>query len=461
MDILLVTSEIAPYSQVTAAAQSVASLAKALRGLHHKVTVISPLYASIDPVARSLARRLSKIEARVGERSFKCEIYDGRTTGGVDLIFVGEPSLFATRAQALSVDSEEDAIASAVFCQAAGEIARLRDPQPDVIHAFGAAAALSLVRAKAASPNVRTVLSIHDELAIGRWGNVSASELGVPATPVTSSLLAAGAACADRVVLRSPSVADRLLGSALALDGTLAAPGRTVSIIEGVDAAIWNPLTDAALSARFDPMDLTGKRHCKAQLQRELQLPERSDVPLLVAAGTLDRNGGGDRLVSIASDLLNNDMQIAIITRGEPAEIEAARKLQERFSDRIAVRVNADDAAMHQALSAADLLVFPAFAEPAEQLHRCAQRYGALPIVARAGGVGDTVVDCDPELVTGNGFVFDDEASLLPTVQRGLAAFARSKAFEKLRVRVMRVDSSWERTARLYEQAIQPRKPAS
>lgn len=471
MDILLVSSEVAPFSQTSSvvgggAAQNVASLAKALRGLHHKVTVISPLYSSIDPTGRSLARRLSKVDVSIGADRFQCELYDGRTTGGVDLIFLGERELFGARSDVLSVDSPKDVLASAVFCRAVAQIASARDPQPDVVYAVGAAGALSLGFCKALLPNARLVLGVHDIAAIGSLGAQTALTLGLEPRIVSdlglasaSSLLAIGAAVADRVVLPSATLADQWMLDPQVLDGKLASPAnKTLAIIDGVDAGIWNPLTDAALSGRFDPMDLTGKRHCKAQLQRQLQLPERADVPLIIVVGPVVAASSAQALSSVVADLLNNDLQIVVVTQGQPADVAALAKLHERFPDRVALQADADNSALHQALGAADLLVLPESSEPIEPLHRCAQRYGALPIVARVGRVIDTVVDCDPELGTGNGFLFDDERALLPTIQRAVAAYARTQAFEKLRVRVMRVDSSWERAARLYDQAFQSRK---
>lgn len=470
MELLLITSEVAPFSHATSAAQSVASLAKALRGLHHRVTVVSPLYATVDPAARSLARRLSKVDVSVAGRRFQCELYDGRTTGGVDLIFVGQRELFGARSDVLTVATPDDVIASAVFCRAAAQVAHARDPQPEVVHAFGAPAALSLAFARSLLPTARTVLGIHDISATGHIGALNVAAFGIDESCISgfglataTSLLAIGAAVADRVLLRSATVADQWLADPKVLDGKLTTPSNKVlALLEGVDAAIWNPLTDAALSARFDPMDLTGKRHCKAQMQRQLQLPERADVPLIIALlGSQPQVGaptGVGGFAAVVSELLNNDLQIAVVTRGAASDLPALTKLQERFPDRVAVRADADDAAIHQGLGAADLFLLPTLDESAEQLHRCAQRYGALPIVARVGSVHDTVVDCDPELNTGNGFLFDDAGSLLPTIQRAVAAYARGKAFEQLRLRVMRLDSSWERSARLYEQAVQSRK---
>lgn len=452
VDILLVTPEIAPYSQATIAAQSAASLAKSLRGLHHKVTVVSPLYAGIDPAARSLARRLSKVDVTVGGQRYQCEVYDGRTTGGVDLVFVGEAKLFGARTTVLGGANADEVVDSVVFARAVAEVIRTRDPQPDVIHAFGAAASAVLASIKAHLPAARTFLSIHDPKADAALSGVTSADLGVPPQLWTdlglqsaSTLLSLGTAAADRVLVPSASLAEKMQAPA----------NKLLVLADGVDAALWNPLTDGALSSRFDPMDLSGKRHCKAQLQRQLQLPERADAPLIVALAPL---GASERFAALVSDALSNDVQIAIVARPENERLDAVSKVQERFPDRMAVALDVTDALIHQALGAADLVLLAAVSEPSQPLHRIAQRYGALPIVARTGSVQDTVVDCDPALVTGNGFLFDDEASLLPTIQRAIAAYARSQAFEKLRVRVMRLDSSWERSARLYEQAAQSRK---
>src|SRR4051812_13900585 len=97
VEILFVTSELAPFSVRSATpevAETAASLPKALRGLGHRVTVMSPLYRDIDPAARSLARRLSTLSVEIGGKTYGCTVYDGRTTGGVDLIFLGNTELF-------------------------------------------------------------------------------------------------------------------------------------------------------------------------------------------------------------------------------------------------------------------------------------------------------------------------------------------------------------------------------
>ena len=91
-----------------------------------------------------------------------------------------------------------------------------------------------------------------------------------------------------------------------------------------------------------------------------------------------------------------------------------------------------------------------------------AHRYGALPVVHRTGGLADTVIDCDAKLQTGSGFVFDDATAddMLGAIRRGFAAFQKVDELETLQRKVMRLDHSWERSARLYERLYRTRPSA-
>ena len=93
--------------------------------------------------------------------------------------------------------------------------------------------------------------------------------------------------------------------------------------------------------------------------------------------------------------------------------------------------------------------------EPGSTLQMKAHRYGALPIGLRRAAFADTVVDLDAQLETGNGLVYEEPAdeALLAALQRAVGAYAKRRAFEQVRVRAMRIDHSWERSAHLHERA--------
>jgi starch synthase len=447
VDILLIAPEISPYSRSGEVADVCAALPKGLRSVGHKVTVISPLWSSVDPGARALARRLSGVEIALGSERYSCTIHDGRTTGGVELVFVGQPELFGSTPDCTRADLR----AALVFCQAAAQIAGSRMPAPEVVHAHGYFAAAALPLLAGSLPAAVRVLSLHDVRERGPFAGkvpeVPEALRALTAGP-DASLLGAGVAGAQRVLARSPTEAAALLqGDAHGLRAAL--EGKLTGIANGLDAARWNPLTDPLLPARYDAVSRGGKAQCKAALQLELGLPVRPEAP--VVGCVLGAGEAARALGESLTALLRNDMQLVLTGSGAESLASASEHVQ-RYPERLAVASTRDERSQHRTVAGADLLlVLGADGE----LHLAAQRYGALPIAPDAAPVCDAIVDCDASLTTGMGFLYAPGSAdeLASAVTRALAAYTKHEAFAALQQRVMRLDLSWERTARSYEHA--------
>ena len=54
-----------------------------------------------------------------------------------------------------------------------------------------------------------------------------------------------------------------------------------------------------------------------------------------------------------------------------------------------------DETIAHQIQAGADALLIPSRFEPCGLTQLCALRYGALPVVARVGGLADTIIDAN------------------------------------------------------------------
>ena len=67
--------------------------------------------------------------------------------------------------------------------------------------------------------------------------------------------------------------------------------------MNGIDADLYNPQTDALLDYHFNQEDLSGKAQNKAKLQERVGLPVRSDVPLVGIVSRLTRQKGFDVVV--------------------------------------------------------------------------------------------------------------------------------------------------------------------
>jgi starch synthase len=199
---------------------------------------------------------------------------------------------------------------------------------------------------------------------------------------------------------------------------------------------------------------MEGKDKCKAELQHDLTLPVRSDVPLFGAIGGVDDDGMA-LLAKIGPDFLRNDVQLVVQLEGGGELVAIYEELWDQWPDRIQIKTGDDEPFRHALIAASDFIVAPGREAPSDNIQMLAQRYGALPIVHRDGGLADEVVDAEASLKTGSGILYDEPTtrSLLSAVQRGAAAFANNKRFREMQSRVMLIDHSWERTTRLYERA--------
>ena len=113
---------------------------------------------------------------------------------------------------------------------------------------------------------------------------------------------------------------------------------------------------------------------------------------------------------------------------------------------RVAVRFDFTEEREHRLLAGADCLLMPSLYEPCGLTQMRAQRYGALPIVRRVGGLSDTVED----QITG--FVFDEYASsaLERATRRALALYEDRPAWERHMRSAMEKDFGWQRSADAY-----------
>ncbi len=435
-----------------------ATLAKVMRRADHTVDVLSPLYGHIDTAKLALARRLTKLELELGGRAWSCELYTGRNPDGVGLTFIGNEEVLLS-ADSLTGEGEQlDASRVGVFASAAAELIRQNASDYDIVHAHGWAAAAAVAQLRSVLPDLPTVLTIYDASHQGRFDAGDAEWLGLGDAARDGegvNVLKAGLLTADRITTLSPNYGHRLQrpdGDDPLSEVFREIGPKLTGVRHGIDPALWNPATDGHLAARFDPFDMDGKDKCKAELQHDLALPVRGDAPLFGAIGHVDDDGMA-LLAKIGPDLLRNDVQLVVQLEGDGELVAICEELWDQWPDRIQIKTGNDEAFRHTLIGASDFIVVAGHEAPCDNIQMRAQRYGALPIVHRDGGLADEVVDCEASLKTGSGILYDEPTtkSLLSAMQRAAAAFANTKAFRDVQSRVMRIDHSWERTTRLYE----------
>src|SRR5882672_10325810 len=172
MEILFLSTELAPFVKVGGLADVVAALPKALRALGHRVTIVLPRFPAFEQ-GLQFARRLTPLTFSLGDRAFEVTVFDGRLPSQIDLVLVDVPGLY----DRLGVygergeDYPDNALRFAVLSRAAAELVRQRvsgGRAVDVVHCNDWATSLVPTYLRALTAEVpalattRTVLTIHN-----------------------------------------------------------------------------------------------------------------------------------------------------------------------------------------------------------------------------------------------------------------------------------------------------------
>ncbi len=263
-------------------------------------------------------------------------------------------------------------------------------------------------------------------------------------------LLREGIERAELVNTVSPGYAREILTPefGLGLDPILAGRGhRFGGILNGLDMAVWDPATDAALPANYSRGKVAGKAECRQVLLAELGFDPDDPGPVLGMIGRLDPQKGFDLLAGAAPELVASGARLVALGTGDPKLVRDLRKLAMRLPKSVAVVEAFDRGLARRIYAGVDLYVMPSRFEPCGQGQMIALRYGTPVIVHRTGGLADTVIDVDDSPSDGTGFVHGEATveALTDACRRAISHHRRGgTSWAALQDRGMAVDWSWE-----------------
>jgi starch synthase len=465
MEILIVAAELSPYTKAGEAGESIASLSRMLAQLGHAVTVALPRYASFEEQGLLVARRLTPLRLPSGDA---VTVFDGQLGSGVKLALFDAPELF-TREGVYDENGEEypdNARRFGLLAQAATALAarRASEDQPfDVAHLHDWPGALTAVLLTQAEIPLPKVLTLHDVQRSGSFAATQLDALGIAPEGFSEAgvkqgsrinVLKGGVLMADILTTVAPAYAEDLAlpehGGVLA-SAIAGRKDELMGIVNGLDYSLYNPAVDTALASRYNAENPANKGSSKTAVLRQLELDIEPERPLIVAAGELTKENGFELLLETLPRLLTQD--VTVIVGGAPssplAKAFGARAFQQ--SGNFAFVSDLDGAAERRLLAAADFALALHPYDLTGSFPRKAQRYGAAPVAYGRAAVKDTVVDADPELETGTGFIFTEPTSdaLHGAVARGITAF-RHPSWSRFVRRLLRLDLSWDSPARRY-----------
>jgi starch synthase len=227
-------------------------------------------------------------------------------------------------------------------------------------------------------------------------------------------------------------------------------------IINGIDAAVWDPETDVMIQHRLVDGDIDlFKAKNKAVLCEWFGL--NPDWPLVSYIGRMVGEKGSDLLPEVYKRFLNAGARVSflVLGTGESWTQDQFRAMANRYEGRLAAVIDYNEALSHQIYAGSDFLIMPSRVEPCGLNQLYSMRYGTLPIVRSVGGLKDTVPDIGEADGSGRGIRFDqfnvEDAAY--AVYRAVSMWHNDPAtISSLRQRIMAIDSSWENAVAQYIQ---------
>lgn len=467
LKVLFLAAEAAPFAKVGGLADVAAALPKALRQLGVDARLMIPRYGAMRGEQYDFRRLGELISVPVGPDYEPVHLLEGMAPGEVPLYLIWDEKYFSARDKIYGFNDDPQRFV--FFSRAVIAALRALNWVPDVIHANDwhtapVPAWLDVYgRRDPFYRDIVTLFTIHNLAYQGLCGRLLLTfgrmeEL--PHLPVEPpgqvNWMAQGLAHADLLSTVSPTYAREILTaeSGMGLEPLLISrQDRLFGVLSGIDAEVWNPSTDTALTQAFDVTSLRMRAVNKSALQREIGLPGRAEVPLLGCISRLDEIKGVDLLLPALEALLQQqDVQFVLLGTGDPQYETELRALAERFPESARVFIKFDDRLARRIYGGVDLFLVPSRFEPWGMGQLIAMRYGAVPLVRATGGLADTVIDVVEQPASGTGFVFRPYtvAAFAETLGRALAAFRDRPRWEGIQRRAMEKDFSWEAAARTY-----------
>lgn len=480
MKIVHAASELFPYIKTGGLADAVGSLASTLADHGHEVAVFLPGYrAVLDHRDAANAERLFKLKIEMGDvfMSGDVRVFSPRTNLKIYLIcreeFFDRKAPYGNGER----DYEDNHHRYIFFCKGIVETLRLAELNADIVHAHDWQCALLPLllryseRRNGITLAMKTVFTIHNIAFQGLFPMRSFYRTNLPEELMSvdgleyygqMSFMKGGILFADRITTVSPRYAQEIQTPEFGcgLDGVVATRVEDLTgLINGIDTAVWNPVSDEHLPARFSPGNMAGKAVCRADLLKRVNLQPLENGPVFGMVCRLTEQKGVQLVIANADFFLKHECRLVILGTGDRKLEKAVRDLVAAAPAKVALAARLDEGMSHLVEAGSDFFVMPSLFEPCGLNQMYSQAYGTIPLVSRVGGLVDTVIDIgvDPENGTGISFEPTSEG-LREGLDRAVTLYPDKTRLAAVQQRAMGRDFSWKKAAlgyeQLYEQAL-------
>ncbi|MCX5748972.1 MAG: glycogen synthase GlgA [Candidatus Saganbacteria bacterium] len=483
MKILVVSSEMAPFSKTGGLADVIGALPKSLKKIGHDVRVIIPKYKMTDKGGFITHPLMKDISVEIGQKKYKFDLFETKLPGSdVTVYLVGCDEYFDRDGlyQENGKDYPDNAERFLFFCKAVLISLKSMGWEPNVVHcndwqsAFVAAFIKTIYAKDPFFNTIATVYTIHNMGYLGLFAADKMPLTGLGWEYFTPDLLEfwgnlcfakAGLVYADVIgtVSETYSKEIALPEFGCGLDGLIRSRKDDIyGIVNGIDYEVWDPEKDKDITSNYSSSNLRGKASDKAALRKNLGLKNENGPAVIGMVTRMADQKGFDLLSGIFTKMMSLPVQFVLLGTGEPKYEKQFLAFAKKYQGKVSANIGFDSAAAPPIYAGSDMFLMPSSYEPCGLGQLISFKYGTVPIVRKTGGLADTVIDYDPLTEEGSGFVFADYScdGLFDAVKRAVSLYVSDKKkWTSLVKKIMKYDFSWDSSAKnyinLYKKAIE------
>lgn len=466
LKVLCVASEVFPLVKTGGLADVTGALSKSLTRLGVETEILLPAY----PVVLEKCRDAEWV-GQMNLLGHMADLLKARHEG-LDLILLRCPELYERGGgpylDSSGNDHHDNWLRFAVLSLAGARLATegLGAWRPDLVHLHDWQAALTACYLKAIDAPIPIVLTIHNlafqgQFSAGTFWNLELpdrfSHMDVMEYYHDISYLKAGIQLADAVTTVSPTYAREILSdrSGMGMAGVLRSRRSVLSgILNGIDSSVWDPETDPSIPFNYSAGNIGPREMNRAAIERQFGL-KQGPGPIVCVISRLTWQKGIDMLADMLPVFNEHGAKLIVLGDGGMDVVYPLLEQVRHHSGQIAVQIGYSEEAAHLLIAGSDILLQPSRFEPCGLTQLYALRYGAVPIVARTGGLAETVIDANEAAIASSaatGFHFHpgSKGDLHNALERAFNTHRQTAAWRQLQMRGMHTDFGWERSAAQY-----------
>ena len=468
MKVLSVASEVYPLIKTGGLADVAGALPAALAAYAVDMQVLLPGYKPVMAKLRNPVR-LIEFDDLLGVKAavLACRI------DGVQYLVLDAPDLFdrdgGPYTDAAGADHPDNWRRFAALSRAAARIAEegMDGWTPDIVHAHDWQAGLTPVymqQGKAAE--TPTVMTVHNLAFQGQFGPDIFPQLELPQSVFSVdgleyygdvSFLKGGLQMASAITTVSPTYAQEIRTPVfgMGLDGLINSRAEVLhGIVNGIDTKVWDPETDSSIAANYSISKMKKRQANREALAQRFGFVD-TNGPVFTVVSRLTWQKGIDVLTELADDIVAMGGKLAVLGSGDQGLESALQAAADRHQGHVGLVIGYDEALSHLMQAGGDVILVPSRFEPCGLTQLYGLRYGNVPLVARTGGLADTVIDSNEAAIAARvatGFQFSPVTTdaLREAIRQAIRTFRDSKAWARLQNQGMNADVSWDRSALRY-----------